>query len=88
MNALEKLLKETDFSVLEWETFKKVEKNNQLDDLKFLLDEMLEHGVITQIQYDIACENADWIIEKYNKWLDYDWQTTMKDAINYVLEGK
>lgn len=89
MNALKKLLKETDYSAGEWAIFRKVEKNNQLQDLKYLLDEMLENDELTQTQYDIACENADYIIEKYNKWFDYDWQqTTMLDAINYVLEGE
>lgn len=87
-NTLEKLLKETDYTQEEWNVFQKVEKNNQLQDLKYLLDEMLENGELTQTQYDIACENADYIIEKYNKWLDYDWQNTMTDAIKYTIEGE
>lgn len=88
MNALEKLLKETDFTQEEWQIHKKVERHNQLEDLKYLLDLMLENNDITQEQYNKACDNADLIQEKYDKWLDYDWQMTMKDAINYVLEGK
>lgn len=87
-NTLEKLIEETDYSAGEWAVFRKVEKNNQLQDLKYLLDEMLENGVLTQTQYDIACKNADYIIEKYSKWLDYDWQNTMIDAIKYTIEGE
>lgn len=49
-NTLEKLLKETDYSTTEWAVFRKVEKNNQLQDLKYLLDEMLENGELTQTQ--------------------------------------
>ena len=87
-NKLDELIKETAYSAEEWVIFRKVEKNNQLQDLKYLLDEMLENGELTQTQYDIACENADYIIEKYNKWLDYDWQNTMTDAIKYSIEGE
>lgn len=87
-NTLEKLLKETDYTQEEWNVFQKVEKNNQLQDLKYLLDEMLENGELTQTQYDIACENADYIIEKYNKWLDYDWQNTMINAIKCSIGGE
>lgn len=87
-NTLEKLIEETDYSITEWAVFRKVEKNNQLQDLKYLLDEMLENGVLTQTQYDIACENADYIIEKYDEWFNYDWQRTMTDAIKYTIEGE
>lgn len=87
-NTLEKLLKETDYSTTEWAVFRKVEKNNQLQDLKYLLDKMLENGELTQTQYDIACENADYIIEKYDEWFNYDWQRTMTDAIKYTIEGE
>lgn len=87
-NKLDELIKETDYSITEWKVFRKVEKNNQLQDLKYLLDEMLENGELTQTQYDIACENADYIIEKYNEWFNYDWQKIMTDAIKYVIEGE
>lgn len=87
-NTLEKLIEETDYSAGEWAVFRKVEKNNQLQDLKYLLDEMLENGELTQTQYNIACENADYIIEKYNELFNYDWQKIMTDAIKYVIEGE
>ena len=87
-NTLEKLIEETDYSITEWAVFRKVEKNNQLQDLKYLLDEMLENGELTQTQYNIACENADYIIEKYNEWFNYDWQKIMADAIKYTIEGE
>ena len=84
-NTLEKLIEETDYSAGEWAVFRKVEKNNQLQDLKYLLDEMLENGELTQTQYNIACENADWIIDKYNDY-ETDWQTAMEEAIYFVTE--
>lgn len=85
INTLEKLLKETDYSAGEWTVFRKVEKNNQLQDLKDTLNEMLATNRITIKQSDYACENADWIIDKYN---DYgtDWQTAMEAAIYFVTE--
>lgn len=88
MNKLEQLIKETDYTQEEWNIHKKVERHNQLEDLKYLLDLMLENNNITQEQYETVCENAEAIVEKYNKYDDYDWQITMKDAINYVLEDK
>ena len=86
MTKLEELLEETEFTEDEWRTYKKVDRHNQLEDLKYLLDLMLENNNITQEQYKKACDNADLIQEKYNKWLDYDWQMTMENAINYILE--
>lgn len=35
--------------------------------------------------YDFACENADWIIDKYNDY-ETDWQTVMEEAIYFVTE--
>lgn len=88
MNALEKLLKETEFTQEELRIYKKVHTNWWLEDLKNLLNAMLENGDITQKQYNKACENVETIQEKYDKWLDYDWQNTMTDAIKYTIEGE
>lgn len=73
MNKLEELIKETDYTQEEWNIHKKVERHNQLEEKE---------------QYEVACNKAEIIQEKFDKWLDYDWQTTMKDAIDYVLEDK
>lgn len=86
MKNLNKLLEETEFTQDEWETYRKVQKNCQLQDLKYLLDIMLESEDISQEQYETVCENAEAIVEKYNKYDDYDWQINMKDAIYYILE--
>lgn len=86
MKNLNKLLEETEFTQDEWETHRKVETNCQLQDLKYLLDIMLESGDISQEQYETVFENAEAIVEKYNKYDDYDWQINMKDAIYYILE--
>ena len=88
MNELEKLIKETDYTQEEWNIHKKVERHNQLEDLKYVLDIMLENKEISKEQYETACKKAEIIQEKFDKWLDYDWQITTKNAINYVLEDK
>lgn len=88
MSKLDELIKETDYSTEEWKAHQKVVKNCNLWDLHDLLEELLEREDITQEQYDLACENADIIVEKYDKWLDYDWRTTMSDAIDYILFDK
>ena len=86
MNKLEELLKETDFTQEEWNTFKKVEKHNQLEDLQYLLDEMLEEEEeITQEQYNEAVEEAKWIIERFDSNLEYDWRTTMEYEIKNAI---
>lgn len=85
MTKLEELLKETEYSNEEWNTYLKVQKNNQLEDLQFILNEMLENEEISQEQYDEAVEETKWIIEKYNEWVDYDCSLTMKDAIRDAI---
>lgn len=87
MSKLKDLLKETDFTKDEWETYRKVQKNYQLQDLEELLDEMLIDGTINAEQFETATQKADLIVEKYDKWLEYDWRTTMKEAVNYILKG-
>lgn len=88
MKNLKELLKETEYTNEEWKIHQKVEKHYQLCDLQYLLEDMLDQNEITQEEFDKACENADIIVEKYNKWLDYEWRETMKEAIDYILEDK
>lgn len=85
MNKLEELLRETSYTSENWKVFRQVQRHNQLEDLKFLLEEMLENEEITQEQYNEAVEDAEWIVERFDKWLDYDWIRTMKDAIHYTI---
>ena len=85
MNNLKQLLEETRPTAEQYKIHKQVQKHYYLDDLQYLLDEMLEENEITQEEYDLACQEAKIIIEKYDKWLDYDWRNTMKEAIKYVL---
>ena len=66
MEELEKKIKQTDFTQDEWQTFKKVELNNQLNDLQMVLIEMLESEELTQEQLTTIMENIDLIIEKFD----------------------
>lgn len=87
MDNLKELLEETDFTQDEWETYRKVQKNYQLQDLEYLLDEMLELGTINKETYRLAHEKANIIIAKYDKWLEYDWREAMNTAIDWVVKG-
>ena len=87
MKNLDELLKETEFTQDEWETYRKVQKNYQLQDLEYLLDEMLELGIINEETYCLAKEKAGIIVAKYDKWLEYDWRETMNTAIDWVVKG-
>lgn len=86
MNELEELIKKTDYTQEEYEIYRKIVTHFQLEDLKTALDDLLEFKQITNKEYEKATQKADLIIEKYDKWLDYDWYETMKDAIDYALE--
>ena len=88
MTKLEELLKETEFTQEEYEIHRKVVRNNQLEDLLDLLEEMLGNGTISKKNYKLAHERAGIIIAKYDKWLDYEWRETMKNAIDWVVKGE
>lgn len=87
MKNLEELLKETQPTAEQYNIFKMVQKHYFLSDLEEMLNEMIDNEEITKEEYDTVCENAGLVIEKYDKWLDYDWRDTMKSAISYVLEN-
>lgn len=86
MNKLEELLRTTQPTEEETKIYRKVEKHYQLNDLKDTLEEYMENGQFTEEEYEMACEHADIIIEKYNKFYGYDWQMVMAEAIRYALE--
>ncbi len=88
MTKLEELLEGTEFTKEEYQTYRKVEKHYQLEDLLFVLNDKLRYNAITQEQYDYAVNNADAVIEKYNKWIDYDWFETMECAVSSVIRGE
>lgn len=88
MNKLKELLEKTEYTKDEWETYKKVQKNCQLQDMECLLDEMLEFGSISKEDYSTAKEKAELIISKYDKWFEYDWEETMRNAINWIIKGE
>lgn len=82
------LLKNTEYTDEEWEIYQKVDKHNKLEDLADTLYDMLLDGSITQDQYRIALDNADYIITLYEKNDNPDWQLTMKEAIRSILNNE
>lgn len=78
------LLKNTEYTDEEWEIYQKVDKHNKLEDLA----DMLLDDTITQDQYRIALDNADYIITLYEKNDNPDWQLTMKEAIRSILNNE
>jgi hypothetical protein len=88
MTNLEKLLNDNNYTNDEWETHQKIEFYHHLCDFEKVLDDMLSDERITQKQYEYAKENADIIVSKFEKWLDYEWKDTMIDAINYIIKGE
>lgn len=86
MNELEKLIHENEFNSEEYKAYRKVEKYYNLCDLKDILDEKLEKGMMSQQNYDIACNKAELIINKYNSY-ETDWREYMLNAIFWILRG-
>lgn len=85
MKNLNEILKETDFTVEEENIFKKVLRHYQAEDLQTRLYEKLECESITQEKYDEAVENAEEILERYDKTNNDEWFADMDSAINYIL---
>ena len=84
-DKLTEILKETDFTQEEYQTFRKVLKHYQAEDLQYRLDEKLEYEDLTQGQYDRAVENAEEIIERYDETNNEDWFACMDNAIDWVV---
>lgn len=80
MTKLEELLKETDFTQEEWKIYRKVEKHNQLEDLKYVMDLM----DLTEKEKELIKENANIIIERLDK-VEHDWIEDFENAIDYVI---
>lgn len=85
MKNLEEILKETEFTQGEYQTFRKVLKHYQAEDLQYRLDEKLEYEDLTQEQYDKAVENAEDILERYDDTNNTDWESIMDNAIDWVI---
>lgn len=85
MKNLDEILEETEFTQEEYQTFRKVLKHYQAEDLQYRLDEKLEYEDLTQEQYDKAVENAENIIERYDETNNADWESIMDNAIDWVI---
>lgn len=89
MNKLEELLKKTEFTEEERKIYEKVKKNYDLQDLATELDFMLEEESISQEEYDMACNNAENIVNKFDDYMgDYsDWNIFLNNAIRVYIGG-
>lgn len=87
MENLKRLLKEKQPTEQDIETFYKVQEYYRLCDLDTLLnadtDAIEQYTPAEREQLD---KNIDTILYKYDKYLDYDWETAMLDAIYYTLK--
>lgn len=86
MNKLEEFLSENKYTQEELNTFRRLERYFHIEDLLNTLNDLLDSEFITKKEYDLAVENYDTIVEKYGDWLDYDWQSTMEEAIQDTIK--
>lgn len=84
MNKLEEKIKELDFTMEEWSTFRKVEKCLHLEDLQYILQER----ELDENQLEIIYEKLDLVLEKFDDYMGEgnNWRDAMNFAIDYVLE--
>ena len=87
MKGLNENMKETEFTEEEYQTFRKVLKHYQAEDLQYRLNELLECDCMTQERYDDATENAEDILERYDETSNEEWENTMDNAIEWVVRG-
>ena len=75
-------------SDFEEKIFRKVKRYYQLEDLQTMLDEDVEDEYSTwdEETHQKIKENAPSIVNRYDDFLEYDWRTALKEAINYVVE--
>jgi len=75
-------------SDFEEKIFRKVKRYYQLEDLQTMLDEDVESEYSTwdEETHQKIKENAPSIVNRYDDFLEYDWRTALKEAINYVVE--
>lgn len=88
MTKLEELLEETKYSAKEYDTYKKIEKNNNLNDLNSILQRNLRLGKITNEEYNKAIDSCDEILDTYIDNVYSDWMQDMENAINWVIRGE
>ena len=88
MTKLEELLKVTEYTQKEYETCQKVQKHNDLLDLKGILERDLQSGKIGLKEYDRAVAFADEIIDTYSENIYRDWIQEMRNAINWIIKGE
>lgn len=85
MKDLNEILKETDFTEEEYQTFRKVLRHYQAEDLQYRLNTKLENEEITREKYNEAIKNAEEIIERYDETNNEDWESVMDNAIEWVI---
>lgn len=88
MSKLDELLKATKYTQKEYEIYQKVQKHNDLLDLKRILERDLQSGKIGLEKYDKAVAFADEIIDTYSENVYSDWMQDMGNAINWVIRGE
>lgn len=88
MIKLDELLKATKYTQKEYEIYQKVQKHNDLLDLKGILERDLQSGKIGLKEYDRAVAFADEIIDTYTENIYREWIQEMRNAINWVIRGE
>lgn len=74
-------------SEFEEKIFRKVKRYYQLEDLQTMLSEDAEedYGTWNEETHQKIKNKASTIINRYDDFLDYDWRTALKEAIDYVV---
>ena len=81
MNKLDKFIEDNTPTKEEIDIYRKVKLLYVAEDLKNVLDDLLEECRISKGDYERIADMFEKVTEEYEDWLYVDWYTTMRDVI-------
>lgn len=86
MNKLDKFIDENCPTKEEIDIYRKVKLLYQAEDLKNVLDDMLEEENISEHDYEKISNDFERVIKKYEDWNDADWYVILREVIRLFKE--
>lgn len=86
MNKLDKFIDENCPTKEEIDIYRKVKLLYAAEDLKNVLDDMLEEEQISEHDYEKISNDFERVIGKYEDWNDADWYVILREVIRLFKE--
>lgn len=88
MNKLDKFIDENCPTKEEIDIYRKVKLLYAAEDLKNVLDDMLEEEQISEHDYEKISNDFERVIKKYEDWNDADWYVILREVIQSFKRSK